>query len=168
MKKLIVMLTAGLLVVGSADAFAQKKSKAEKNAEKAQAEMQSAALMERIVPAKNFQFIPYQYTQTSSGTVSINRYEYLRVRPASLEAYMTICPGVNTNRYEWISCELVKETWVIKMRAVAETGQNLDLDLAIRAKNGSATLKVRSNKSLDPNNPAAANNITYAGNIREY
>ncbi len=168
MKRLALMLAAGLLVIGSADALAQKKSKADKQAEKAQAEMESVALMERIVPAKNFQFVPFQYTQTATGTETINRYEYLNVRPNSMEAYMTICPGVNTNRYEWLSCELVKDTWVVKMRVIAETGQNLDMELAIRSKTKAATLKVRSNKSLDPNNAAAANSITYSGNIRAY
>ena len=54
------------------------------------------------------------------------------------------------------------------MKAVADNGNDLSFDFAVNSKSGVATLKVRSNKALDQNNPGSANSITYRGNIREY
>lgn len=166
MKKVILLMAA--LMTVSFSAQAQKKSKEAKEAEKAKKEMMTAALIDRVVPAKNFQFVPYEYIQTNTGTTTITRYEYTKIRPNSLEVYMVNCPGVNTNRYEWLSCEKKKDVWVVKMKATGDTGANLSFDFAINAKTGIATLRVRSNKSLDTNNPGGQNSITYKGNIREY
>lgn len=166
MKKVILLMAALMAVTFNAQA--QKKSKAEKAAEKAKQEMMTAALIDRVMPAKNFQFVPYEYIQPTTGTTTINRYEYTKVRPNSLEVYMVNCPSVNTNRYEWVSCEKKKDTWIVKMKAVADNGNDLSFDFAVNSKSGVATLKVRSNKALDQNNPGSANSITYKGNIREY
>ncbi|HJE89347.1 hypothetical protein [Rikenella microfusus] len=166
MKKVILLMAALMAVTFSAQA--QKKSKAEKAAEKAKKEMMTAALIDRVIPAKNFQFVPYEYIQTNTGTTQINRYEYTKLRPNSMEVYMTNCPGVQTNRYEWLSCEKKKDNWVVKIKVVADNGNNLSFDFAVNSKTGIATLRVRSNKSLDQNNPGGANSITYKGNIREY
>ncbi|WP_283391659.1 hypothetical protein [Millionella massiliensis] len=166
MKKVILLMAALMTVTFSAQA--QKKSKAEKAAEKAKKEMLNAQLIDRVIPAKNFQFVPYEYIQTNTGTTTINRYEYTKVRPNSLEVYMTNCPGVNTNRYEWVSCEKKKDNWIVQMKATADNGNTLNFNFAVNSKTGIATLKVRSNKSLDQNNPGGANSITYKGNIREY
>lgn len=166
MKKVILLMAA--LMTVSFSAQAQKKSKEEKAAEKARQEMLTAELINRVVPAKNFQFVPYEYIQPNTGTTTITRYEYTKIRPNSLEVYMVNCPGVNTNRYEWLSCEKKKDVWLVKLKAVADNGANLSFDFAVNSKSGVATLKVRSNKSLDQNNPGAANSITYKGNIREY
>lgn len=166
MKKVILLMAA--LMTVSFSAQAQKKSKAEKEAEKAKKEMMNAALIDRVIPAKNFQFVPYEYIQTNTGTTTINRYEYTKIRPNSMEVYMVNCPGVNTNRYEWLSCEKKKDTWIVKIKVVGDNGSNLSFDFAVNAKTGVATLRVRSNKSLDQNNPGGQNSITYKGNIREY
>lgn len=166
MKKVILLMAALMTVTFSAQA--QKKSKSEKAAEKAKKEMMTAALIDRVIPAKNFQFVPYEYIQTNTGTTQITRYEYTKIRPNSMEVYMVNCPGVNTNRYEWISCEKKKDTWVVKIKVVGDNGSNLNFDFAVNSKTGIATLRVRSNKSLDQNNPGGQNSITYKGNIREY
>ncbi len=166
MKKVILLMAA--LMAVSFSAQAQKKSKTEKAAEKAKKEMMTAALIDRVVPAKNFQFVPYEYIQNNTGTTTITRYEYTKIRPNSLEVYMVNCPGVNTNRYDWVSSEKKKDVWVVKLKAVADNGNNLNFDFAINSKTGVATLRVRSNKSLDQNNPGGQNSITYKGNIREY
>lgn len=166
MKKVILLMAAMMAVTFSAQA--QKKSKAEKEAEKAKKEMIVAALIDRVVPAKNFQFVPYEYIMTNTGTTNITRYEYTKIRPNSMEVYMVNCPGVNTNRYDWVSSEKKKDVWVVKLKVVGDTGANLSFDFAINAKTGIATLRVRSNKSLDPNTPGGQNSITYKGNIREY
>lgn len=166
MKKVILLMAA--LMAVSFSAQAQKKSKNEKAAEKAKKEMMTAALIDRVVPAKNFQFVPYEYIQNNTGTTTITRYEYTKIRPNSLEVYMVNCPGVNTNRYDWVSSEKKKDVWVVKLKAVANNGNNLNFDFAINSKTGVATLRVRSNKSLDQNNPGGQNSITYKGNIREY
>ncbi|MCC8062142.1 MAG: hypothetical protein LIO68_02725 [Rikenellaceae bacterium] len=166
MKKVILLMAA--LMAVSFSAQAQKKSKAEKAAEKAKKEMMTAALIDRVVPAKNFQFVPYEYIQNNTGTTTITRYEYTKIRPNSLEVYMVNCPGVNTNRYDWVSSEKKKDVWIVKLKAVADNGNNLNFDFAINSKTGIATLRVRSNKSLDQNNPGGQNSITYKGNIREY
>ncbi len=166
MKKVILLMAA--LMAVSFSAQAQKKSKAEKAAEKAKKEMMTAALIDRVVPAKNFQFVPYEYIQNNTGTTTITRYEYTKIRPNSLEVYMVNCPGVNTNRYDWVSSEKKKDVWIVKLKAVADNGNNLNFDFAINSKTGVATLRVRSNKSLDQNNPGGQNSITYKGNIREY
>lgn len=168
MKKVVLAMAIALMAFVTVDAQAQKKSKDAKNAEKAQQELANVALIDRIVPAKNFQFVPFEYIQNTTGTVQINRYEYLKVRPGSLEIYMTNCPPTNTSTYEWISCEKKKDVWVIKMKAVSDQGANLTFDMALNAKTGLGTVKVRSNKSLDPNNPAAPNQITYKGAVREH
>ena len=125
MKKVILLMAALMTVTFSAQA--QKKSKAEKAAEKAKKEMLNAQLIDRVIPAKNFQFVPYEYIQTNTGTTTINRYEYTKVRPNSLEVYMTNCPGVNTNRYEWISCEKKKDNWIVQMKATADNGNTLNV-----------------------------------------
>lgn len=78
MKKVILLMAALMAVTFSAQA--QKKSKAEKAAEKAKKEMMTAALIDRVIPAKNFQFVPYEYIQTNTGTTQINRYEYTKLR----------------------------------------------------------------------------------------
>lgn len=166
MKKAILMMAALMAVTFSAQA--QKKSKEEKEAEKAKKEMMTAALIDRVIPAKNFQFVPYEYIQNNTGTTTITRYEYTKIRPNSMEVYMVNCPGVITNRYEWVSCEKKKDTWVVKIKVTADNGSTLSFDFAVNSKTGVATLKVRSNKSLDQNNPGGANSITYKGNIREY
>lgn len=166
MKKVILLMAA--LMAVSFSAQAQKKSKNEKAAEKAKKEMMTAALIDRVVPAKNFQFVPYEYIQNNTGTTTITRYEYTKIRPNSLEVYMVNCPGVNTNRYDWVSSEKKKDVWIVKLKAVANNGNNLNFDFAINSKTGVATLRVRSNKSLDQNNPGGQNSITYKGNIREY
>lgn len=166
MKKAILLMAA--LMTVSFSAQAQKKSKAEKAAEKAKKEMMTAALIDRVIPAKNFQFVPYEYIQTNTGTTTITRYEYTKIRPNSMEVYMVNCPGVNTNRYEWLSCEKKKDTWLVKIKAVGDNGANLNFDFAVNSKTGVATLRVRSNKSLDQSNPGGQNSITYKGNIREY
>ncbi len=166
MKKAILLMAA--LMTVSFSAQAQKKSKAEKAAEKAKKEMMTAALIDRVIPAKNFQFVPYEYIQNNTGTTTITRYEYTKMRPNSMEVYMVNCPGVNTNRYEWLSCEKKKDTWIVKIKVVADNGNNLNFDFAVNSKTGIATLRVRSNKSLDQNNPGGQNSITYKGNIREY
>ena len=138
MKKVILLMAALMTVTFSAQA--QKKSKAEKAAEKAKKEMLNAQLIDRVIPAKNFQFVPYEYIQTNTGTTTINRYEYTKVRPNSLEVYMTNCPGVNTNRYEWISCEKKKDNWIVQMKATADNGNTLNFNFAVNAKSGIATL----------------------------
>ena len=166
MKKVVLLMAALMTVTFSAQA--QKKSKEAKAAEKARKEMVTAELIERTVPNKNFQFVPYEYIQTNTGTTTITRYEYTKIRPNSMEVYMTNCPGVMTNRYEWLSCEKKKDIYLVKIKAVADNGSNLSFDFAINSKTGLATLRVRSNKSLDQNNPGGANSITYKGNIREY
>lgn len=166
MKKVILLMAAMMAVTFTAQA--QKKTKEEKEAEKAKKEMLTAALIDRVIPAKNFQFVPFEYIQTNTGTTTITRYEYTKIRPNSMEVYMVNCPGVNTNRYEWLSCEKKKDTWLVKVKAVGDNGSNLSFDFAVNAKTGVATLRVRSNKSLDANNPGAQNSITYKGNIREY
>lgn len=166
MKKVILLMAA--LMAVSFSAQAQKKSKNEKAAEKAKKEMMTTALIDRVVPAKNFQFVPYEYIQNNTGTTTITRYEYTKIRPNSLEVYMVNCPGVNTNRYDWVSSEKKKDVWIVKLKAVANNGNNLNFDFAINSKTGVATLRVRSNKSLDQNNPGGQNSITYKGNIREY
>ncbi len=167
MKKVILLMAA--LMTVSFSAQAQKKSKEEKAAEKARQEMLTAELINRVVPAKNFQFVPYEYIQPNTGTTTITRYEYTKIRPNSLEVYMVNCPGVNTNRYDGWMCETDKKgVFRVKFTAVADNGANLNFDFAINPKSGVAILKVRSNKSLDQNNPGAANSITYKGNIREY
>ncbi|MCH5306351.1 MAG: hypothetical protein J1E79_07710 [Rikenella sp.] len=165
MKKAILMMAALVAVTFSAQA--QKKSKEEQAAEKAKKEMMTVAMIDRIVPAKNFQFIPREYMLAQSGTTMINRYEYTRVRPNSLEVSMTNCQSVNTNRYEWVSCEKVKDKYNVKMKAVSDKGANLDFDFVIDAKKGTAQLKVRSNKAL-VGGAGGANSITYKGEIREY
>ncbi|MDE5945371.1 MAG: hypothetical protein K2G93_07300 [Rikenella sp.] len=166
MKKVVLLMAALMTVTFSAQA--QKKSKEEKAAEKAKKEMMTAALIDRVIPAQNFQFVPYEYIQTNTGTTTITRYEYTKIRPNSMEVYMVNCPGVITNRYEWVSCEKKKDVWVAKIKVTADNGSALSFDFAVNSKTGVATLKVRSNKSLDQNNPGGANSITYKGNIREY
>lgn len=157
MKKALLLMAA--LVVVTFSAQAQKKTKAEKEAEKAKKELATAALMDRIIPAKNFQFVPFEYTQNNAGTSNINRYEYTKVRPASFEVAMTGTPGVNTNRYEWVLCEKKKDVWVVKIKAIADAGEQETFSFAINAKTAMATMRLTSNKS-----PM----ITYKGTVREH
>lgn len=157
MKKVLLLMAALMVVTFSAQA--QKKTKAEKEADKARKELATAALMDRIIPAKNFQFVPFEYTQSNSGTQNINRYEYTKVRPNSLESAMTGTPGINTNRYEWVLCEKKKDIWQVKIKAVADGGANVTYTFAINAKSGMATLRIASNK---------ASSLTYKGSVREH
>lgn len=165
MKKLILLMA--VLMTVSFSAQAQKKSKAEKAADKAKEELVISSLINRIVPAKNFQFIPYEFLQTNTGTTQINKFEYFRIRPNSLEVDMTKSPDVNSNRYEWISCVKKKDLWLLEIKAIAVNGSELVYKFAINSTSGAATIRLRSNKSLD-NTITGLNAITYKGTIREY
>lgn len=160
MKKVLLLMTA-VMAVSLTSVQAQKKAK---DAEKAQKEMQTAALIDRIVPAKNFQFVPYEFMTTNGGLTQINTYEASRVRPDSFSVKMNSCPDVETNRYDW-SAEKKKDVWNVKIKAIAADGSQLSFDFAINSKTGMATLRLRSNKGLAG---GTASSITYRGNIREY
>lgn len=157
MKKALLLMMA--LVVVSFSAQAQKKTKAEKEAAKAKKELATAATMDRIIPAKNFQFVPFEYTLNNAGTSNINRYEYTKVRPDSFECAMTGTPSVNTNRYEWVLCEKKKDVWIVKIKANADNGDMETFSLAINAKTAMATLRLTSNKN---------SSITYKGTVRQH
>lgn len=150
-----------VMAVSLTSVQAQKKAK---DAEKAQKEMQTAALIDRIVPAKNFQFVAYEMMTTNGGITQLTGYHAARIRPDSFSVKIDSCPEVETNRYDW-SAEKKKDVWTVKMKAIAADGAQLSFDFAINSKTGTTTLRLRSNKGLAG---GTASSITYRGDIREY
>lgn len=165
MKKAIVLMALAVCV--SFTSHAQKNSKAQRDAVKAQKEMVTAAMVDRIVPAQNFTFVPFELNLSNSGTQVITRYVFAKITPNSVESIMPNSPGVNASKYTVDECVKKKDNWIFKLSVESNEGEKLTYTFTINAKTAAAQLRVRSNKALDPNVPGSPNTILYKGNIRE-
>ncbi len=156
MKKVLLLMSALAVVTFSAQA---QKTKEEKDAAKARKEIATQAIMDNIVPNKNFQFVPYEIVKVDAGTQTINRYEYTKMRPNMMEVVMTDTPRVMASNFEWVSCEKKKDVWNVVINVAAEGGEKEIFKFAINAKTGIATLSLSSNK---------AKRLIYRGAVRQH
>ncbi len=177
MKK-IVLMTMALVTLTVATSWAQKQSKAEKEAEMTQ-------LVNTIVPAKNFEFLGYEVIPQTGTAETINGYKYIKIQPSRFEINLPNTISYTTVMYEWQSCEQDKKgNWVIKIQISSPGGsyqmqEKVTVGMAVETRTvtksqtpgiqtyemvispatGKATVKLRS--SVD-------NTYTYRGSIRAF
>lgn len=143
MKKLILLLLAVFAV--SFTAQAQKQTKEEKAAAKEAEAAENMVTVQKLIGSKNFQFNPSEVQTKTGGMEKIMTYQYLKLRPESLQINMSKGPNVDTNRYEVTKNEAVKSTYVMQLKV--ETSAMLTIDIVVNAKTMVTTVKIASNKS---------------------
>lgn len=141
----------------SMSAQAQKLSKEEKAAAKAQKEAETSALMKNLFQSKNFQFVPTEVQTKTGGSVNINKYEYTRVRPDSFIVRMSQAPSIDVPKYELVTNEATKTGYIFTVKVEAGGSTNT-ISISVNSKTGFAQMRIKSNK---------AEELIYKGSIRE-
>ncbi len=156
MKKLLLIAAAAVFAFGTA--AAQKQTKAEKEAAKMQQEIATSAYVKKIVDARNFQYMPVEYTRGNSLKQNALEEDQLIVRPDNILVSLGATSFVRTNEYEVVSDEMVKNNREVKIKATADDNSQVILTFIIDPKTAKTKLKINSSK---------AGYVVYEGTIQE-
>ena len=182
MKKLILLLVAATLSLGTVSA--QKLSKAEKKAQKEAAMQANIKRLAKIFIAQDLTFTPTEMQTNTSGRTSINQFEYFKLTPDLLDIEMSYLsedrsgvmrekntgPGdkgttvkkivaldVNTKAFTITKNESTKTGHMMVLEVNANQ-QKFTMTMEANAKSNITSLKIKSNKNSE---------VIYKGTIRE-
>lgn len=153
MKKLIFAMLAIFAISSVSPVLAQKLSKEEKAALAEKQAAENKKLYDYLFQQKNLIFVATSVEIPSGGRATINHFQYLRVRPDAIQSDLQGVDKVggvkiDTNRYEVVKNEEVKGIYNLQLKCEGN-GQQYTIDIAANSKNGTAIMKVKSNKATD-------------------
>lgn len=119
---------------------------------------QNARLVDSLVEARSFEFVPYELRRRTRSDVSIRGYQWARLYPDQMQVRMT---GVRTDGFfggqdPYDKVERVDNKWYITIQMSYITG-NMALNYEIDRNTADAVLKVSTNRGFEV--------LTYLGYI---
>ncbi len=156
MKKLILLMAVVLLSVAGVQA--QKKSKADKAADKAKIEAENKVLYKRLFTSQNFVFVPNSWQTRSGERNNVTHYAYTRVRPDAFQVDMPGTTEIDLKDNFTVTKNEETKTGFLMVIEFEDSGIKSQYNIVVNAKTGRAAVRISNNREEDR---------TYTGQIRE-